>query len=243
MLDQVHSDSTITLNWTRIRWLLYLGIVGSLLNVTGDLLLDWGVENEALTGFSRTLSAMISRPDLAIILSALLGLVGIALECVAYGSVYELTLEKKAILPRCYLVGVLGVLIFGDCGVHVPICASAYLAKHGMNSDLILNYARYFLLPACVLFGSFLLMLLVTQFLLLAKGLTPYPKWYCTFSNPVGMLLIMSLNLFGNHAWVNGITCGWMSLSSFILFTALLIGMKRVKDKVSSSRNRFCGCV
>lgn len=80
------------LDWPRIRHLFRLGLFAALTTLIGDLLLGWGVENEALSGLPRMLSAYAAS-DGRILASALLGLFGLALEGLCY-SAYTGCLQK-----------------------------------------------------------------------------------------------------------------------------------------------------
>ena len=47
----------------RIRKLLTIGLLASLLHLAGDLILGWGTEQESLTGIPRMLSAYTGTSD------------------------------------------------------------------------------------------------------------------------------------------------------------------------------------
>lgn len=65
------------LDWPRIRRLLKIGLLASVLHVIGDMSLGWGLEDEALTGLERMLSAYTGTSDGGIFAAALLGLLGV----------------------------------------------------------------------------------------------------------------------------------------------------------------------
>ena len=92
------------------------------------------------------------------------------------------------------------------------------------------QFVDYFFVPPFVLFWIFFLILVVTQISAFVKGLTPYPKWCAIFSLPVGMILAMAFGVFGNHAWVNAITCAWISVGNIWMFAGLLLMMKKAEN-------------
>lgn len=165
------------LDWPRVRKLLTIGVFGALLHLTGDLILGWGVEDESLTGLFRTLSAYTATRDGGILASALLGLLGMTLEGLSLFGVYRLMAERSPRDAHRYRSGILGYLIFGACGFHVPTCALVFLGKQGLPEETLARFALYFLLPATALFWVFFLLLAVTQIAAFAKGRTPYPRW------------------------------------------------------------------
>lgn len=127
------------LDWPRIKKLLTIGLVASLLHFIGDMLLGWGVEDEALTGLARMLSAYTGTPDGGIFAAALLGLFGMTLEGLCYFGVYRLIAARSPAYAHRYRAGIFGYVIFGTCGFHVPVCAITFLAKHGV-ADGLLSY-------------------------------------------------------------------------------------------------------
>ena len=174
------------LDWPRVRKLLAIGVFGSLLHLAGDLILGWGVEDESLTGLFRMLSAYTATSSSGILASALLGLLGMTLEGLSLFGVYRLMAEKFPKDTHRYRSGILGWLMFGACGFHVPTCALVFLAKHGLPAETLAQFALYFLLPATALFWVFFLLLAGTQIAAFARGHTPYPRWCWVFSPLVG---------------------------------------------------------
>lgn len=214
------------LDWPRIRKLLSIGLFASLLHLAGDFILGWGREDESLTGLLRLLSAYTGTSDGGILAAALLGMFGVTLEGLSFFGIYRLMAEKAPEYAHRYRAGIFGYVIFGGCGFHVPTCALAFLAKHGLAEELLLRYAAYFLLPAFVLFWIFFIVLEATQIQAFARGLTPYPRWCWVFSIPVGMIAAAAVTVFGNHPLGNAIFCGWIAVGNLWMFGGLL-GVKK----------------
>ena len=215
------------LDWPRIKKLLTIGLFASMLHFVGDMILGWGVEDETMTGLARMLSAYTSTSDGGIFAAALLGLFGMTLEGLSLFGIYRLMAERAPKYAHSYRAGILGYLMFGACGYHVPVCAMVLLAKHGLAAELLWQYAGYFILPAFALFWIFFAVLEITQIKAFAKGLTPYPKWCWVFSLPVGMVAAMLFNVFGNLPWVNALSCAWIAFGSLWMFGGLLAMMKK----------------
>ena len=66
--------------------------------------------------------------------------------------IYRLFAEGAPRYAHAYRAGILGYVIFGGCGFHLPVCAMAFLARHGLEESLLLKYAAYFALPGFALF-------------------------------------------------------------------------------------------
>ena len=218
-----------SLDVPRIKKLLTIGLFASLLHFAGDMILGWGTEDETLTGIFRMLSAYISTPDGGIFASALLGLFGMVLEGLAFFGIYRMTAPYSQKYAHSLRTGILGYLMFGACGFHVPTCALVYLTKHGISEELIMRFAAYFVLPGFVLFWIFFLILNVAQIKAFAKGMTPCPKWGWIFSLPVGMLIAMLPSVLGNLPLVNALSCAWIAFGNVWMFGGLLVMMKKEK--------------
>ena len=218
-----------SLDVPRINKLLTIGLFASLLHFAGDMILGWGTEDETLTGIFRMLSAYISTSDGGIFASALLGLFGMVLEGLAFFGIYRMTAPYSQKYAHSLRTGILGYLMFGACGFHVPTCALVYLTKHGISEELIMRFAAYFVLPGFVMFWIFFLILNVAQIKAFAKGMTPCPKWGWVFSLPVGMLIAMLPSVFGNMPLVNALSCAWIAFGNVWMFGGLLVLMKKEK--------------
>lgn len=219
------------LDMPRIRKLLCIGLFASALHFAGDMILGWGVEDETLTGILRMLSAYTGTSDGGIFAAALLGLFGMVLEGLSYFGIYRMIAPYSPKYAHSYRAGIFGYLMFGACGFHVPTCALVFLTKHGFGDESVLRYAACFILPAFVLFWIFFAVLAITQVKAFAKGKTPCPKWCLVFSLPIGMLIAMLPNVFGNLPFVNALSCAWIAFGNLWMFGGLLVMMKRIPNK------------
>ncbi len=211
----------------RIQKLLTIGLLASVLHLAGDMILGWGVEDEGLTGILRRVSAYTGTSDGGLLAAALLGLVGMALEGLAFFGVYRMIVPYSPKDAHSFRSGILGYLMFGACGFHVPTCALVFLVKHGVAEELVLRYAAWFLLPGFALFWVFFAVLEVAQIKAFAAGKTPCPKWAWGFSLPVGMLIAMLPNVLGNLPLVNALSCGWIAFGNLWMFAGLLALFRR----------------
>ena len=194
------------LDWKRIAKLLRIGLFAGIIVLIGDMLLGWGVCDESLNGMEKELSLYLTLSDSRIFWSSFLGMIGIPLEGLCYFGIYRLMAEKSQKHAHAYRSGVLGYLIFGAFGVHVPCLSAVFFLKYiyEVNPEnaynLTIRYGSYFLLPGTILFLIFFIVLCVAQISAFVKEKTPYPKWCWLFSLPVGMLIALFFKLFGNQA-------------------------------------------
>lgn len=212
-----------------------IGIIAALPVLAGDMLLGWGVADEAKTGIEQYFSRYLTVSDTRIFLSALFGLIGIPVECLSYFGIYRIIASKSEKLAHVYRSGIIGMTAFGAL-VHVLCCAviyhfkSLYTLDPANATDGAVRFALYFLLPAAVIFAIFFFLLASVQILAFTKGMTPYPKRCAAFSILAGFIVIAVMRLFGNHAIAYAISTGWISIGSIFMLAGLLIVSKKVTD-------------
>ncbi len=218
------------LDMPRIKKLLTIGLFASVLHFTGDMILGWGVEDETLTGIARMISAYTQTSDGGIFAAALLGLFGMVLEGLSYFGIYRMIVPYSPKYAHSCRAGILGYLMFGACGFHVPTCALVFLAKHGLENEALLRYCAFFILPAFILFWIFFIVLSAAQIKAFAKGQTPCPKWSWVFSLPVGMLIAMLPGVCGNLPFANAFACAWIAFGNLWMYCGLLVLLCRVRQ-------------
>ena len=220
----------------RIRHLLKLGVFASLLALAGDMLLGWGTADPSAAGIPATLSRYLSVSDGRIAASALLGLVGIPIECLCWFAVYRLIEPFSERDAHAYRAGIIGCLAFGACGVHVPCCMAAYLMKRLWAGDAaaapreMLRWLGFFLLPATVLFLVFFLLAAVVQYRAFRKGHTPLPRRCRMYTVLAGLAWAALMKLAGDHALTNALATGWISVGNLWMTAGLLIETGKLRE-------------
>ncbi|MBR1684074.1 MAG: hypothetical protein IJ708_02970 [Clostridia bacterium] len=225
------------LDWPRIRKLLKIGMVAAVLVLIGDMMLGYGVSDAAQTGLARRMSMYMHLSDTGLFFSAFLGLIGIPLEGLCYFGIYRLIRDEH--LAHGFRSGILGILIFGGCGVHVPCLSTVFVYRHLLQAapetavQTTMRFATYFLLPGTVLFLIFYVVLCVFQIRAFRTGNTPYPRWCWVFCLPVGMAAVMLLKLFPETALRNALTAGWISIGNFWMCGGLLAMSGKAERKAA----------
>lgn len=223
-----------TLDKERIAHLFKLGIITSLVALSADMILGWGIADESLTGLNQYFSRYLTVSDTRIVLSAVIGMIGITVESLCYFGVYRLIASRSAKLAHAYRAGLIGMIAFGPF-THVMCCASIYhlnaLNKFDPSkaADGAVKFILCFLLPVTAVFFPFFLTVAIVQFKAFLKNETPYPKFCCIFSIFSGLPVVILIKLIGNYPAVYAISTGWISIGSLITFTGLLINMKKAE--------------
>lgn len=223
-----------SLDWPRIQHLLKLGILSSLMVLTGDMLLGWGVSDPSVTELPTMFTRYLSVSDGRIFASALLGLVGIPVECLCWFAIYRMIKSCSEKDAHVYRAGIIGCLIFGGCGVHVPCCMAVWLLKRFYGDDPAtamqetLGFIGWFLLPATVIFLVFFLLAAVVQIRAFAKGHSPFPRGCWFISALFGFVFAVLMRLIGNYGLTNALATGWISVGNLWMMCGLLIASKKV---------------
>ena len=220
-------------DWPRIEHLLKLGIFAAVLVLIGDMLLGWGTSDPNVTELPPMFSRYLSVPDGRIFASALLGLIGIPIECLCWFAVYRMIQPYSEKDAHAYRAGIIGCLAFGGCGVHVPCCMAVYLLRHFYADDpasavqQIMPWLVWFLLPATFIFMIFFSVTAIVQLRAFRSGHTPLPRRCCAFSLLFGLIWILVMRLCGDHCITNALATGWISIGNLWMMGGLLITMKR----------------
>ena len=223
-----------TLDWQRIRHLLKIGILASLMVLTGDMLLGWGVSDPSVTNLPAVFTRYLSVSDGRIIVSALLGLIGIPIECLCWFAIYRMMKPFSEKDAHAYRAGIIGCLAFGGCGVHVPCCMAVWMLKHFYADDHataiqeMLCFIGWFLLPVTVIFLVFFLLAAVVQIWAFSKGHTPLPRRCWVFSVLFGFVFAVVMRLIGNYGLTNALATGWISIGNLWMMSGLLSASRKV---------------
>ena len=222
-----------SLDWPRIVHLLKLGIFAALLVLLGDMLLGWGVSDPKVSELPAMFTRYLSVSDGRIFASALLGLIGIPLECLCWFAIYRMIRPYSEKDAHALRAGIIGCLAFGGCGVHVPCCMAVYLLKHYYADDpatviqQITPWLAWFLLPATVIFAVFFFVTAIVQLRAFRAGHTPLPRRCWVFSLLFGLVWMALMRLPGDHGITNALATGWISVGNLWMMGGLLIAIKK----------------
>lgn len=220
----------------RIRVLLILGVIGSVLTGIGDFLLGFGEATIPATGLAEMM--MANAPDLSdaqLIWGGLLGAVGLLLEGVGCFAVYRLMADRAPGHARIYRASIIGYIWLAPVGCHMNIGLMNFAYKRLLLSDAavaskaanVMIYA--FCVPVWCLLVLFWLPGMILQFRAFGKGCTPYPTRAKWFSVLAGMwpALIVSVIVGPDSALGGGIGTTFLSVGNLYMFGGLLATLPR----------------
>lgn len=231
------------LDWARVKKLLTIGFIASLMVFAGDFILGYGTADESLDGMKMLLSAYVNKSDRAIFWSSFLGFVGITLSSLCYFGIYRLMAERSPKCAHLYRAGIFGYMMFGACGVHVMMLACLFCYKHfmavtgdfGQSIEIMIKFASYFLLPSFIVFMIFFVIFCTVQIVAFAKGYTPYPKWCLIFNVFIGMMIAAVITAFGHSAFMNALSAAYMGFGNIWTFGGLLVMMNKAKENSANT--------
>ena len=214
----------------RIRKLLTIGLIGSVITGIGDFLLGFGEETEA-SGFAESLMAnAMNLSDSQLIAGGLLGVFGIFLEGLAYFAVYRLMADAAPKYAHIFRSGIFGYIWLAPIGCHMNVGIMNYAYKNLLTLDpeaaaktaKVIIYG--FCVPIWVCLILFWLPMLFVQFKAFAEGSTPYPayaKWFNILIGAIPAFLISAV--IGPHTALGaGIGTMFLSFGNAFVFGRLL---------------------
>ncbi|MBQ8995269.1 MAG: hypothetical protein IJ091_05600 [Oscillospiraceae bacterium] len=203
----------------RIKKLLLIGFISSIVTGIGDFLLGYADE---ISGTSFASSIMSGAPDLSdgqMIAGGLLGVFGIFLEGLACFGIYRLMADAAPGYAHVYRAGIFGYIWLAPVGCHLNMAILNMAYKYLYLEDITLaeRVAQplfwAFSLPLWILLAVFWIPMIVVQFKAFAEGKTPYPtsaKWFNLLLGSAPVLILSTL--FGGHTAL-GAAIGTMFLS------------------------------
>ncbi len=221
----------------RIKKLLLIGLIASVMTGIGDFLIGFG-EEPVTSGFAE--SVLASAPNLSdgqLITGSLLGFVGIFLEGLAFFGIYRLMADAAPRYAHIYRAGIFGYIWLAPIGCHMNVGLANYAYKNlllldpAAASKMATVFVYAFGLPIWILLILFWLPMIVVQFKAFAKGLTPYPqkaKWFNLFIG-AAPALILTLIIGPKTALGAGIGTMFLSFGNAFTFGGLLFTLPNQK--------------
>ncbi len=215
----------------RIRKLLAIGLIASVMTGVGDFLLGFGEEME-VSGFAESVMAnALNLSDTQLIWGGLLGALGLFLEGLAFFAIYRLMADAAPKYAHIYRAGIFGYIWLAPIGCHMNVGLLNYAYKNllqldpGVASKAANMMIFGFCIPLWVLLIVFWLPMMIIQFKAFSKGFTPYPrkaKWFCVL---IGMIpsLVLSAILGLDSAIGSAIGTMFLSFGNAFMFGGLLV--------------------
>ena len=217
----------------RIRKLLLIGLIASVMTGIGDFLIGFGEETE-VTGFAESVMAnAVNLSDTQLIWGGLLGALGLFLEGLAFFAIYRLMADAAPKYAHIYRSGIFGYIWLAPIGCHMNVGLLNYAYKNllGLDPAVASKAANVmicaFCVPLWVVLILFWIPMMVIQFKAFAKGLTPYPekaKWFTLLVGAVPVL-ILSMIIGPGTALGGGIGTTFLSAGNAFTFGGLLAAL------------------
>ncbi len=219
----------------RIKKLLTIGLVASIMTGIGDFLVGYG-DGATGTGLAEVImSSALYLSDAQLIWGGLLGAVGLFLESLAFFAIYRLMADAAPKYAHIYRASIFGYIWLAPVGCHMNVGLLNYAYKNLLMLDAetaaraakVMIYAFY--VPLWILLIAFWLPGLIVQFKAFAKGYTPYPKYAKWFHLFIGMIpaLVLSVILGPHKALGAGIGTMFLSFGNAWMFGGLLAAMPK----------------
>lgn len=225
-----NSGITNNLDRAKIRKLLIMGLVGSVMTGTGDFFLGFGEELQTSNMAASVMANAVNLADWQLVAGSLLGMIGLFLEGLAFFAIYRLMADAAPKYARIYRASILGYIWLAPIGCHmnVGLLNMAYQYIYRLDPALAEKAAEpmiyWFCLPVWILLILFWLPGIIIKFKAFGEGKTPYPayaKWFNLFVGSIPVLVISVI--IGTHtALGGGIGTTFLSCGNALTFGGLL---------------------
>lgn len=218
------------LDRARIRKLLIIGLIGSIMTGIGDFLVGYGASPEVRGLAESMLTSAVNMSDGQLITGGLLGTFGLFLEGLAFFAIYRLMADAAPKYAHIYRSGIFGYIWLAPIGCHMNVGLMNIAYKNLVSLDpetatRVANIMIYaFCVPLWIILACFWIPLLIVQFKAFSKGLTPYPRYARWFNLFVGAIpvLVIGMAVGADNALGGGIGTTFLSVGNVFTFGGLL---------------------
>jgi hypothetical protein len=219
------------LNRNRIRKLLIIGLIASIITGIGDFILGYAIENEGTNFVTNVMFSTSNLADSQLILGSLLGLFGLFIEGLSLFSIYRLMADRSPKYAHIYRTGIFGYIWLVPIGCHLNMGLLKFVYKYflEMNPSRAEELAKPlfygFCLPVYILLICFCLPMIIVQIKAFRKGYTPYPKFAWIFNTLIGSIpaLVIGLLIGTDIAIGHAIGTTFLSVGNAFMFLGLLL--------------------
>lgn len=242
--------NTIGINYNldraKIKKLLLIGLVASVMTGAGDFLLGFGEELRGESLASNVMANAVNLSDAQLIWGGLLGCIGLFLEGLAYFAVFRLMADAAPKYAHIYRAGIFGYIWLAPIGCHMNVGVLNMAYKYLLMIDPALadqignKLLIAFSLPVWILLVIFWLPMIVIQFMAFSKGMTPYPKkarWFNLFIGAAPALIISAL-IGTDNAFGPAIGTMFLSFGNAFVFGGLLLTLPS-EEKFEAFRRKL----
>ena len=232
------------LDRARIRKLLIIGLIGSVMTGIGDFLVGYGENAEVHSLAESVLANAVNMSDGQLIAGGLLGAFGLFLEGLAFFAIYRLMADTSPKYAHIYRSGIFGYIWIAPIGCHMNVGLMNYAYKNllALNPETATKAANImiyaFCVPLWIVLICFWVPMLVVQFKAFSQGLTPYPKyarWFTLFTGAIPVLIISAL-IGPKTALGSGVGTMFLSVGNAVTFGGLLAALPR-EERFAEFRN------
>lgn len=228
-----NSGITTNLDRAKIRKLLILGLVGSVMTGIGDFFLGFGEKLRTSNMAASVMANAVNLADWQLVAGGLLGMIGLFLEGLAFFAIYKLMADAAPKYARIYRASISGYIWLAPIGCHmnVGLLNMVYKYIYFLDPALAEKAAEpmiyWFCLPVWILLILFWLPGIIVQFKAFGEGKTPYPayaKWFNLFVGSIPVLVISAI-IGTNTALGCGIGTTFLSCGNALTFGGLLAAL------------------
>ncbi len=215
----------------KIQKNIYLGLLGALVTVVGEMLQGAVVSINTTNKITALFSSFDNLPVWRIGLGSTIGALGILLQFFGVYAIYLTFKNQNYKYAKIYHIGMYVFSIIGAI-VHVLMSMMVYAYKISMAN--MVEVTIWFVLPILVIFFICYIPFSISMAVQFYTKQSIFPKWFFIL-NPLFWKIAFAIvtGILPNSALTNGISYSNMGLSSVILFSSMLIYLKKHKTYIN----------
>ncbi len=209
----------------KIKKYMTIGLIGALITVVGEMLQGAVPSVEVADKMSNLFSSFDNLPVWRIGLGSTIGALGILFQFFGVYGIYLTFTNKESKTAKVYNVG---MYVFSILGSIVHVLMSMMIDAYKISMEHMIEVTIWFVVPIVVIFFVGYIPFAVAMAMQFWKKQTTLPKWIFWLNPLFGKVFFNAITaILPSSALVNGISFSNMGLSSVILFTAVLISIRK----------------
>lgn len=225
-----------TLDIKRVRKLLIIGLIGTLIATTGDLILGWNKMNLTGDTINDSFSLYNSTSPVRFILANTLGVFGMILEILSLFSIFRLINENNKKIAHIYRAGII-LFSFSALSSH-SLSISMFYIYNKINSEvntllalkIAKEYMLYFVLLSSFIYIVSFFIIGIVQLIAILKKETILPKRAAIYSIFLGLIILLISMFLPNIEIFNALKVSALNVGFLIMYLGVLINViKHIK--------------
>ncbi len=216
----------------KIRRYMIIGLIGALVTVVGEMLQGAVPSGQVADKITSLFSSFDNLPVWRIGAGSTIGALGILFQFFGVYGIYLTFRNKESMAAKIYYAG---MYVFSILGSIVHVLMSMMIDAYKISMEHMIEVTIWFVAPIVILFFLGYIPFAVAMAIQFWTKQSTLPKWLFWLNPLFGKIFFNVITaILPSSALVNGISFSNMGLSSVILFTAVLLNIRKAENEWKS---------